>query len=296
MGALLESNIKDVALVFEGGSMRVSYTAPVVAALVEHELWFDYVAGISAGASNAVNYLSRDARRAKKCFVEFGADPNFGSWFTWLQGKGRFNAEYVYEHTCGANEVLPFDFETFAANPAQLRIGTFDVAAGTEVWWSEADCRTQRDLMVRVRSSSSMPLLMPPTFIDGRMYYDGACGANAGIPLGVAQADGFERFFIVLSQPRDYKKIPDAPALLIKTLLRKHPALVDGLLERTARYENIRAEIAALEAAGKAYVFYPDRIPYPDATQNVKQLKANYAAGESQIARELPSLLAWLNS
>jgi predicted patatin/cPLA2 family phospholipase len=290
----LDTNITDVALVLEGGSMRVSYNAPLVVKLIEQQLWFDYVSGVSAGASHALNYLSRDAERTRRSFVELGNDPQMGSWFTWLQGKGRLNAEYIYQHTAAPGEVLPFDFETFAANPATMRFSAFDVEAGEEVWWTKDDCATLTDLMLRVRASSSMPILMPPTFIDGRMYADGACGVNAGIPLGVAQADGYERFLIVLSQPRKFTKIPDAPHLLFRTWLREHPKLIAGMIDRTARYNRLRAEIAELEASGKAYVFYSESIPYPNTLQNLRKLRANYNAGARQSEQELPRMLKWL--
>ena len=44
----LTSNVFDTALVFEGGGMRASYTAAVVATLLKERLFFDHVSGISA--------------------------------------------------------------------------------------------------------------------------------------------------------------------------------------------------------------------------------------------------------
>ncbi|MDR0435656.1 MAG: patatin family protein [Propionibacteriaceae bacterium] len=295
MSETLHSNIFDVALVLEGGQMRVSYTAPLIVKLIQEQLWFDYVCGTSAGSSHAVNYLSRDAERARKSFVEFCGDPKIGGWLGYFKGKARFDAEYVYEHTAGPNDAWPFDFATFRANPAQMRLATFDVAAGKEVWWTKDDCPTLADLMVRVRSSSAMPILMKPTFIDNRMYYDGGCGPNAGIPLPQAQRDDYRKFLIVLSQPRGFKKDSDGPDLAFKLWLRRHPHVVHGLLSRTERYDRIRAEIAELEASADAYVFYSDAIPYPSATQNVAQLAANYEAGTAQLEQEWPRLLEWLS-
>lgn len=52
-----EPNIDDVALIFEGGGMRASYTAGVVTTLLERKLSFPKVYGISAGASHTVNYV-----------------------------------------------------------------------------------------------------------------------------------------------------------------------------------------------------------------------------------------------
>ena len=60
-----EPNIDDVALVFEGGGMRASYTAGVVTTLLERKLSFPKVYGISAGASHTVNYVSCDIERSR---------------------------------------------------------------------------------------------------------------------------------------------------------------------------------------------------------------------------------------
>lgn len=65
-----ETNISGTALVLEGGGMRAAHTAGIVAAFIEHEVWFPYVCGLSAGASNTVNYLARDAERTRMCFVD----------------------------------------------------------------------------------------------------------------------------------------------------------------------------------------------------------------------------------
>ena len=88
----LSSNVHDTALIFEGGGMRVSYTAAVVVALLDAGVHFDWVAGISAGSSNTANYLARDQRRARRSFVEFATDPQFGDLRTFIKGQGLFNS------------------------------------------------------------------------------------------------------------------------------------------------------------------------------------------------------------
>lgn len=84
----LKSNIFDTALIFEGGGMRASFTSGIVNTLLENELYFNYIAGISAGSSCTLNYLSRDKKRTKASFVDFVKDPEFGGWRTFLRGKG----------------------------------------------------------------------------------------------------------------------------------------------------------------------------------------------------------------
>jgi predicted patatin/cPLA2 family phospholipase len=117
------TRIRDTALIFEGGGMRASLTSGMVVTLLDAGLDFDWVAGISAGASNAVNYLSDDARRARRSFVEFAADEQFGGLRYFARGKGMFNAEYIYQKAGGPNEALPFDWETFDSNSERSYAG-----------------------------------------------------------------------------------------------------------------------------------------------------------------------------
>lgn len=112
-----KNNITDTALIFEGGGMRASYSAGLLNNLLEHRLYFDYVAGFSAGASCSVNYLTRDTQRAKRSFVDVVKDPKFGGWESFLKGEGYFRAEYVYEQTPYPEASLPLNFDAFKANP-----------------------------------------------------------------------------------------------------------------------------------------------------------------------------------
>ena len=143
----LESNIKDTALIFEGGGMRASYTAGILNILLEKEMYFNYVAGISAGSSHTVNYISRDKERAKKSFVDFVKDPNFGGWKSFIKGEGLFRAKYLYEEACLKNASLPFDFKTFQKNPADIRIGAFNRRTGQQKYFTKSDIKNISDLM-----------------------------------------------------------------------------------------------------------------------------------------------------
>lgn len=287
--------VPDVALVFEGGGMRAAVSAPVVQLLLREGIAFPLVCGISAGSSHTVNFLARQTDRARRSFVEFGADPKIGSPATWLRGRGLFDSEYIYMHTSGPGQALPVDFATFQANPAEMRIGAFDIDAGQEAWFGKADIHTLRDLLLRVRASSSMPILMPPVTIDGRQYLDGALGPSGGIPLDAAQAAGFKRFFIVLTRDRAYVKKAEAPKPVVDVWWRKHPAVRDALNSRPAVYNAMREQIFELERTGQALVFAPATKPAANSnTTDVATLRATYEAGLAQAEAELPRWREWL--
>lgn len=94
MAGELANNIVDTALVFEGGGMRASYTSGALTVLLDEGIYFDWVGGISAGSSNTCNYVSRDSERARRSFVDFAADPDFGDLRTLARGQGVFNAAH----------------------------------------------------------------------------------------------------------------------------------------------------------------------------------------------------------
>jgi len=285
----LTSNITDTALIFEGGGMRASYTAAPLAMLLLNGIYLDWVGGISAGSSHTVNYLSRDPNRARTSFVEFAANPKFGNWGTFLRGRGFFDGEYIYEQTSGPGEELPLDFETFQANPATYKIGAFNAETGEHVYWGREDITSFTDLAVRVRASSSMPGVMRFPVIDGETYADGALGPSGGIPLDAAQADGYDKFLVIMTRPRDFVKEPVKRMGALRAIFRKYPAVADGIIARTENYNRTREELFELEAQGKAMLFLPDEISVSNRDRSLEILRGAYETGWAQAEREYPA-------
>lgn len=292
----LDPTVTGTALVFEGGGMRASYTSGLAVALLEAGLHLDWVGGISAGSSNTANYVSRDAWRARHSFTDFAADPRFGDWRTFLRGQGLFNARYIYEETGLPGAALPFDWDTFAANPATVRIGGFNATRGEPVWWGREDFASMADLMVRVRASSTMPVVMPPVTIDGEVYVDGALGPSGGIPLDAARADGYRRFLVVLTRPRDYLKTASRADWYVRRHFRRLPAVAEALRQRPARYNATREELWELEREGAAYLFVPEVMPVGNGERDVARLRASHEAGLAQARRELPAIREFLGA
>lgn len=298
----MDINIPDVALVFEGGGMRASYTAGFAVMLLENGLNFPKAYGISAGASHAVNYLSRDAARTKASFVDLVNDPQFGGWRSFLRGEGYFNAHHLYEGIiCERrfpDEPMGFDFATFAANPADCHIEAFDWENGETIAWTKADMLTPFDAGVRVRASSTMPIFMPPTPVEGRIFMDGGMGSSWGVCLDAALADGFQRLVVVRTQERAYRKkeMGAAAQAAFRALFRKHPLVAENTIERWRHYNQLLDRIDALEAEGRAFVFAPERMDITNRETDFATLQATYERGYNQANREHERLTRWLQS
>jgi predicted patatin/cPLA2 family phospholipase len=281
----ITNNIQDTALIFEGGGMRASYTAGILNTLLENKLYFNYVAGISAGSSHSVNYMSRDIDRAKRSFVDMVLDPKFGGWKSFFKGEGFFRSQYIYEETCYPDSALPLDFETFMENPAQLRIGAFDRDSGEERYFTKDDIHDMRDLVKIVRSSSSMPIFMPETKYDNHCYVDG--GLGGGIPLDIAKKDGFKKFFVVLTREKGYRKSPAKFTATIRAYYRKYPHVINAMLNRYIIYNQTLEELEQLEREGKAFLVYPEVMPVTNREINYNKLCESYRLGYAQGQRDV---------
>lgn len=294
MGALT-SNVFDCALVFEGGGYRASYTCAFANVLLEQGLYFDYVCGISAGASNTVNYLSRDRYRVRESFMTDGSAHGFVGLRSALRGHGYFDADALYEGAV-RDGTLEFDWDTFSANPAWLRIQAFERDTGRTVRFGREDMTDPMRLMDLVRASSTLPGMMQPIEVDGRVLLDGGLGTGAGIPLGLAEGDGFTRFLFVATRPRGYrKKEPGArERQTYKTLARDYPYLRQALLSRWERYNAALDHVEQLAEEGRALVLYPDEMPVENSTVNARKLRAAYEAGHQQYLREMPRVREFL--
>lgn len=289
----ITNNIHDTALIFEGGGMRASYTAGFLNNLLENEIYFDYVAGISAGSSHSVNYLSRDIDRSKRSFVDLVLDPGFGGWKSFFKGEGYFRSQYIYEETPYPDASLPFDLNTFMENPAQLRIGTFERDSGEVVYYSKEDIHNIKDLMKIVRSSSSMPIFMPPTYYDDHYYVDG--GLGGGIALDIAKKDGLKKFFVILSREKGYRKKPVKYKGAVKAYYRKYPVVTEAMLNRHAIYNQSLDELEELENEGKAFLVYPETMPVSNREVNYHKLAESYRLGYEQGRRDLPKWQKFLS-
>lgn len=290
----LTSNVTDVALIFEGGGMRVSCTAAVVVALLKARIHIDWVAGISAGSSNTANYLSRDKTRARRAFVEFAADPSFGDLRTFLRGQGMFNSQYIYRESGLPGQALPFDYETFENNPASMNLGVFEADTGRAFYWTRETIKSIDDLMVRVQSSSTLPFFMPLVRIGEHTYVDGALGPTGGIALDAARAAGFTKFLVVLTRPREYVKPPMRISRPMRQYFRKYPAIIDALAARAANYNRTREELLELERQDAATVFFPSGYTVGQGERNVARLARSFDEGAAQVAAELPAWREWL--
>lgn len=282
---MLESTVHDVALVFEGGGMRNSYSGGAVSVMLEQGLFFDDVYGLSAGATNAIDYVSRDARRNESSFTVCLDDLSFRWWVTPFVDTDGVSAALHGDARVRSGCALPFDFAAFQANPAHVTLQAIDRDTGETVYFTRDDVPTEQALMERVRASTSYPIVLPPTVVDGRALYDGGIGRGGGIMVPRAMDDGLSRFFVVCTRPRGFRR-PLKPNRFYDAFFWRHPRMREALDTWNRRYDAELDRLDRLEAEGRAYVFYANDQGVKNTERDAEKLARNYERGRMQALSE----------
>lgn len=293
-------SIDNTALIFEGGAMRNAYTAAVVTTLVNEGIVFPKVYGTSAGAALAVFYATRDPERARASFTDAVKIKGAGGASGFFEGHGFFNLQLMFEGLAETNAIdddeWTVHFQQLKSGPTDVHIEAFDMNSGTTKAWTRKDMRTLTDCMMRVEASCAYPLFTESIEIDGRRYIDGGMGTSHDICLDAAIEDGFTKFFIVRTQPRDYRMKPMnvAHREAYKVVYHDHKIVFDAMEARPREYNALLDRIYKLEEEGSAYVFCPDTMPITFKTIDYDKLCEAYELGLKQSQRELPLWKAWL--
>ena len=75
-------------LVLEGGGMRAIFTVGVLDYFMDHDIWFPYTIGVSAGASNGISYASRQRGRSRFSNIDLLKKYNYIGLRHFLRGRG----------------------------------------------------------------------------------------------------------------------------------------------------------------------------------------------------------------
>lgn len=240
------------ALILEGGGFRGVYTAGVLDFLMDQNILFSDVYGISAGACNAMNYLSQNRGRYVKIAKEYCNDPRYMGIRQLMKTGSIFNWQFSF-YEIGEKYVL-FDYDTFYSSPMKLWVGATDCESGQCHWFSN---KNRDDMLRSTIASSSMPLLSVMQQINGKKYLDG--GIADSIPVQKALDDGHHKQLIVLTQNDGYVKDPNRLMPLIRRKYRKYPQLCKAMEERHLTYNQSVHLAKELEKKGQAVVICPSK-------------------------------------
>lgn len=280
---------KEAALVLEGGGTRGVFTAGVLDYLLEKQVKLPYVIGVSAGACNAIDYVSEQIGRTKDCTIIQDKNKRFIGTKDALKKGYLFDMDRLFDEY--PNRLFPFDFDTYFASDIQCEVVVTNCLTGEAMYLSEKQDRER--LLTICRASSSIPLISPVVDVDGIPCVDG--GVADSVPLIHSMKLGHQKNVVVLTRNKGYrKKAPGKSRLLYTAALKKYPNLLNALLNRYRNYNRVMELIEKWEEEGHIFVIRPEVEPVSRTEQNVEKLTEFYDHGYQLMEQRLGELQAYL--
>lgn len=288
-------SIKNIALVLEGGGLRGIYSAGVLDYLMEKEIYFPYVIGVSMGACNGVSYVSKQRERSLRIPMTYLDDSRYLSVKNLIKEGNLFGMDFIFKDV--PYRLDPFDFETFENSDQRLITVVTSCSTGEAVYFDKDITNRETTLKV-LEASTSLPFLSTMKRIEDDLFLDG--GISDSIPTQKALADGYGKQVVILTRPYDYKKETSSLTKLITPhYYKKFPKLAKTILDRAENYNKSLDIIKEQEKAGNIFVIRPEQpIVMPRIGKDKKKLKVAYDLGYNRMKdlhKELNNfLLGWL--
>jgi predicted patatin/cPLA2 family phospholipase len=245
--------------------------------------------GVSAGIANGISYISKQHGRNLEVVTTYAADRRYMGVGNLLNRKNRsyFGLEFVYERI--PNELVPFDYETYAAFPGTVEAVVTNLNTGKAEYLPLDRVDRQATL---VQASCAMPLMFPIYHIGGQPYLDG--GAADGIPWKRALDQGCDRVLVVLSHARDYVRKPDKLMGMIRHKYKAYPEFVRTMEQRAERYNRCMAELFEAERQGKVMVLAPvSTLGVSRVERDTEKLRLLWGAGYQAAMERMDEIRAF---
>ena len=253
--------------------MRGIFTAGVIDVLMENEIPFPALTGVSAGAAFGCNYKSNQPGRVVRYNLKYCREPRYCSFRSLIKTGDIFGTEFCYRKI--PDELDPFDKQTFDSSPMKFYAVCSDVETA-QPYYKRID-KVDDECYDWFRASASMPLVSKIVEVGGRKYLDG--GITDSIPL-----EFMERYFkknvVVLTRPRGYVKEPASHMWLFRRSLKKYPKMIEAIKNRHLMYNDELSYLDEQERRGNILLICPqDTLPIGRTEQKEAKMRHVYGMG-----------------
>ena len=278
-------------MILEGGGQRGIFTSGVLDYLMEKKLEVPYVIGVSAGACNAVDYVSGQILRTKECMLDAQLDYELYGVKTMVKTKYFMNMDLIFDQF--PNHDYPFDFKAYVKSPTRCLLTVTNCLTGRAEFIEEYKDRER--MMAACRASSSLPFASPMVEVDGVPLMDG--GLADSVPLKKAIADGFDHNIVILTRRKGYykKEGNSSTVRLAKLYYHRYPNLAKALMQRGHVYNREMDLIDRLEKQGKVFVIRPEMPCVSRTEKDLEKLEDFYWHGYEEAEKNYAKLKEWIS-
>ena len=247
----MKDKYKHTALVLEGGGMRGVFTSGVLDWMIDHDITFPYLVGVSAGSSNALSYASQQRGRGKYIFADLQVERHYLGIRNIWKHHSIMDMDLLYHEL--PESIYPYDYEAYRNNPMRVESVATDCVTGEAVYLEEKEDPVR--IIDIVRASSSLPFVCPIAYVDGHPMLDG--GIADSIPLQRALDQGYKQIIVVLTRHLGYRK-EEKKVKIPPFIYARYPKLREAIQTRAVRYNAQVELVEKLEREGRIVVIRPD--------------------------------------
>lgn len=278
------------SLVCEGGAMAGVYTAGVLDVLMEHDIYFSHVIGVSVGSCNAIDFVSGQIGRTIDCIAVKDKHLVYSGPRCLLRCGKLYDFDRCFQDF--PEQYFPFDYEAFGRSPIYIEVVATDCETGEPLY---IPCKAKDKQVMRAsRASSSMPFLSEIYEFEGHKCLDG--GVAKSIPIDRAIGFGNEKIIVILTKPAGYRKTPNGSIAkaAIHQKYRAYPKLQMALNNRYKDYNTDVERVEKMADNGDLYLFRPPRKLVSRHESNYDRLRAGYDVARRDAEQRLNELLDYL--
>lgn len=277
-------------LLLEGGSLRGLFTAGVLDTFMENDVYFPAVAGVSAGALNALNYVSHQPGRSASINLRYRHDGRYFGPKAALRGGSLFGLNFMLYDV---KKEVPYDEDTYAHGGMRMIAVATNAETGKAAYFEKG--KTDFDFNEAVRASASLPLASAPVMLDGQPYLDGGCACP--IALNWALEQGFEKIVVVTTRENGFRKKQPGQRMvdLYDDFYGDKPLFLATMLTQEMRYNALMDQLDELEESGRVFCVRPQEpITIGRFEGDTEKLLALYNRGHREGREVLAGMQAYL--
>ena len=273
------------ALVLEGGGWKGLYTLGVLDCMMENDLNFSSVVGVSAGALSALGYVAGQIGWGARIDLQYRHDKDYVGLGAFIRDHGITGFSYLFDHIM---KEMPID-ETRLNDPRRrLAVSATNLQSGKVEYFEKGKC----DLYRAIQASATVPFVSAPVVINGKPYLDGGCVEK--IPYQWAKQSGEDKIVVVRTRELSYRRKPGSSRFTRK-LYGKYPEFVKSM---DATNENFNRTVEELEAdaeSGKIFLIAPSEpVTVTRFDGDMEKLGELYWLGYHDMRANIDKLRAYL--
>ena len=282
--------MEKVALVLQGGGTRGAFTSGVLDLFMEHGLEFDAVLGVSAGALNGQNFVSKQIYRNKWCSTVLMQDKKFLSPKNIFKYKSLFNFDYYFKE---GEKDFPFDEKAFFSNPTRYFACATNCLTGEPIYFEKGVCS---DMIKAVVASSSLPLVSAPVMVEDTPCLDG--GVVVVVPLRKAIELGYKKIVVVLTRDKGFRKrkTPNTQKAAAALLYGKYRKFLKAFNRQHEIYNEILDEVESMGDKKEILVIQPEEpINIGHTNLKVEVIEDLYNKGYNVAKKHIEEVKKYIN-